>query len=391
MNNEFITRYYSGTGAVLIPSHGIFQIYEDKDGQIFTYQDLVKEALAWYDGLEVKPPAQTNNDVVTLFKNERLGEDLVTRDKIQPGDSYVTYETVIVKDTLTDSITQQPVEIEEEHDIPTIHTLDTIEKYLAFKEEGNPTDSIIKSYGTVRDLKPSEVTFDVSVNIPTENGESIPSFVSKNIFDTESVIMRYKYSLLAKGKLDETDKWYQALVSFSRKFGIKLTDSATMTKYLNAWTQRNTQLLDDGLIMESIFDEGYSIDGMIDFNIYFGDDTLINDIYKDVKDHYFNSNSEYVYNYKFKPAELVLPDIYQSTFTRSAHESLYEIKKQGAVYFENKIKEDYNLSGEETKEDIKLIVEGMESPVYIRYVSDLAGQKTVYPIKPGYTDNIVNK
>lgn len=49
MNNEFITRYYSGTGAVLVPSHGIIQLYDipQPNGTrlALTQLDLTKEAL----------------------------------------------------------------------------------------------------------------------------------------------------------------------------------------------------------------------------------------------------------------------------------------------------------------------------------------------------------
>ena len=50
MNNELITRYYAGTGAVLIPSHGIIQLYDipQPDGTIITVtqRDLMKDAFA---------------------------------------------------------------------------------------------------------------------------------------------------------------------------------------------------------------------------------------------------------------------------------------------------------------------------------------------------------
>ena len=54
MNNEFITRYYSGTGAILIPSHGIIQLFDIPVKDEFnkttgyrtvTQRDLTKEAL----------------------------------------------------------------------------------------------------------------------------------------------------------------------------------------------------------------------------------------------------------------------------------------------------------------------------------------------------------
>lgn len=49
MNDEFITRYYSGTGAVLLPSHGMVQVYDvlQPDGTtvVTTHADITKRAL----------------------------------------------------------------------------------------------------------------------------------------------------------------------------------------------------------------------------------------------------------------------------------------------------------------------------------------------------------
>jgi hypothetical protein len=49
INNDFITRHYSGTGAVLIPSHFIVQVYdilkEDNTYETITQKDLLVDAL----------------------------------------------------------------------------------------------------------------------------------------------------------------------------------------------------------------------------------------------------------------------------------------------------------------------------------------------------------
>jgi hypothetical protein len=68
MNNEFITRYYSGTGAILIPSHGVIQLYDvpNPDGtfRIATQDDLAKEALKNYDHIA---GFSTNEDIVNNY------------------------------------------------------------------------------------------------------------------------------------------------------------------------------------------------------------------------------------------------------------------------------------------------------------------------------------
>lgn len=77
MNNEFITRYYSGTGAILIPSHGIIQLYDvpNPDGtfRIATQDDLAKEALKNYDHIA---GFSTNEDIVNDYiKNLLVDQD----------------------------------------------------------------------------------------------------------------------------------------------------------------------------------------------------------------------------------------------------------------------------------------------------------------------------
>ena len=70
MNNEFITRYYSGTGAILIPSHGIIQMYDipQTDGtfKVVTQADLTKEALHWHSN-ELLKTAKNNKEVIDLY------------------------------------------------------------------------------------------------------------------------------------------------------------------------------------------------------------------------------------------------------------------------------------------------------------------------------------
>lgn len=60
MNDEFITRHYSGTGAILIPSHGIIQLYDliDKNGNKYTItqDELIQEALENYDSNKYLTP-----------------------------------------------------------------------------------------------------------------------------------------------------------------------------------------------------------------------------------------------------------------------------------------------------------------------------------------------
>lgn len=92
MNNEFITRYYCGTGAVLIPSHGIIQLYDipQTDGTVLTVsqKDLIKEALKNFDPSQYDPSILLSNElIVSTHINKLLLPLPTTWDKIQLGDT----------------------------------------------------------------------------------------------------------------------------------------------------------------------------------------------------------------------------------------------------------------------------------------------------------------
>jgi hypothetical protein len=126
------------------------------------------------------------------------------------------------------------------------------------------------------------------------------------------------------------------------------------------------------------------LDGKINFDLFFGIDKyseengryaigLLNNIFSDVQEHYKVNNSQSVENYKFKPAELILPDLYNSVFDRDKA-SLSEIKDKGSNYFKEKLDKLYNVSN--NKYDIKLELSNGNQPVYIKYVDKL-GASTV--------------
>lgn len=75
MNSDFITRYYTGLGAVLLPSHGIIQVYdvfENDKWSIATQEDLLKRAL-----LNSKNKYLTEDDKIIFgeSKNNTFVED----------------------------------------------------------------------------------------------------------------------------------------------------------------------------------------------------------------------------------------------------------------------------------------------------------------------------
>lgn len=357
MNNEFITRYYTGTGAVLIPSHGIIQLYDipvrNESGQVTGYRvatqsDLAKEALASFDAAK-NPNVTSNDQIIEEYINRLLPPEAITWDKIQMGD------TVLIDQEFTDYLTHADgvtiVETKEIRPVPI--TLSTPALYYQYKQYGKIP--VFKVNSKPRDLKPSNITFEV-------NGET------RNLFDLDSIKLRTKLGTTLSIQ-DEI-----ILSQLAKKFNINPTDYKAIGNILNKWTQRNLQLLDEKIVMRPISE--FTKNGIVDFDSYFGSDSLTDDIYSDVKEHYIQNNSAPVTNYKFYAAELVLGDIYQTRFSRDDVDSMYEITNKGPQYFADKLVNVFN--DDETKADIKLNVSTSDTPVYIRYVDQLPGvDKTI--------------
>lgn len=357
MNNEFISRYYSGIAAILNPSHNMIQVYEDVNGNVYSQEDISYEAIENYD----KSLNLTSDQIINNYINTKFKSVSVLAEEINPGDTVKVKE--IIKDYQTHAITGQSIELEEEVYID--YTLDTIEKYYEFKEK-NKGKLIEKVYNKPRDLKPSEITFKINNT-------------SFNLFDTDSIRLRYKLSKL-KDIYKNLEKNYQGvdlsnqieevinssddfiILSKLAKFNnIGYLDFNNIEKVLNSWTQRNLQLLDLGKIMIPVTKE-------TNFEEYFGNDNIIKDVFEDVKNHYLTNNSISITNYKFKPAELILPNIYKSNFDTKS-DSISKISKEGSNYFKNQLNKSFEE--DDFKADLKIILKEGNNPVYVRYSTSI--------------------
>lgn len=356
MNNEFITRYYSGTGAVLLPSHGMIQVYDipqtDGTTRVVTQADLAKEALQWYaaQNREVIP----NEEIIKNYIAQLLPPQETTWDKIKLGDTILI--TQVVKDYLTHADGVTAVEVEEEVEVPV--TLSTPDLYYQYKAN-KTNEPVIKVQHIARDLKPSEISY-------------IDNNLEKNLFDLDSVRLRFNLSNIIKPGNELTPDFI-ILKNFYNHFTQKDLSSELsidsektkkeLSQWLNRWTQRNLDLLNEERIINSV-------DENTDFSVLFKADTL-NETFKDARINYTNDNSHSISNYKFNAAELILGDIYESKFNRDFNDSVYDIKKQGSSYFFNKLEKDFQE--DHTIADIKLNLTNLDTPVYIKYVDVLPG------------------
>jgi hypothetical protein len=103
-------------------------------------------------------------------------------------------------------------------------------------------------------------------------------------------------------------------------------------------------------------------------------------IYDDVLSIYKGKKLSPISNYMFKPAEMILGNIYRSAFDMTENESMFQIKEEKDTYFLKKLQK--KLSPKETIDyDLRLDVEGLESPVYIRYTDKLPGHDISIPFR----------
>ena len=98
MNNEFITRYYRGIGAVLNPSHDIVKMFEDVNGNIIKQEDLAKIAFTDYKLNRIN----YKQNIVEIYDYDEMNHGLIADDinvvtktkkwRNDPSKSNTTYE-----------------------------------------------------------------------------------------------------------------------------------------------------------------------------------------------------------------------------------------------------------------------------------------------------------
>lgn len=353
LNNEFISRHYSGMGGVLIPSHGIFQVYDvyqpeivSESGEIIepakwvvkTKEDLYKEALDRHS-LEGRAPL-SNDQILENYINEVLPDYRTTVDKIELGDTVRLYGEII--------------------------TLDTAEKYYKFKDKykSNPSITAFKVISKARDLKPTLHTFSQNITLYDFNNEPYTWELTKNTFDLQPLRLLYKSSL---NILNEEET---AIINNLNNYLDSIGNPADTETFLRAWLQRDLELLEHGLVMRDISpDESFA-----DF---FKNDNVLRDVISDVIDSYTLDNMSIpIYNLSFRAAEISMGDIYKTKFGKEDLTSMAYIKSKGYKYFADKLNDLYDTT-DETEADIKIVTDDISTPIYIKFVNSNSGGNEV--------------
>lgn len=177
-------------------------------------------------------------------------------------------------------------------------------------------------------------------------GRYFQKFIKKNLFDLDSV--RIRYGMKDQDKMSKQDKLI--LDTFAQKFGLQQEDGKInrrkADKFLLEWTQRELAFLDKNLIIEPI----KMVNGKPDLDSYFGNDTLIDMGFIDAQKEY---KTRAVADVNFKGAELILSNIYKSTF--NAKDSITDIKRKGHLYFKESLDKLYKEE-DTTEADFKVVL-----------------------------------
>lgn len=304
LKTDFIKRKYPGIAAVLNPSYGMIQIYENEEGITYFHDDLLNmvEDSDYEEGSELLNISTVNKLLVSKVLNRMFGNKPISVSDIKPLDQ------LIIEGEL------EPVYLK---DISSYYEWKN--KLKDFKGE------ILKVYNKPRDLKPAEIEF-------VQNG------LKKNIFDNDPIRLTWSYdNILNSG--DTTSSDYLILTKLAEYFAEKegwttaniLELEVTLKMKLKLWNQRSFELLTLGLNYKS-FDE------VPDFNLLFGNDDFINKL--DLN----NLNIEYldqISDYNHKPAEIIMPKLYRSEFEigNDTHSKIYSLK---AEYFKDQLNQILN-------------------------------------------------
>lgn len=329
MNNEFIVRYYQGIGAVLNPSHKMIQLFEDNTGKVYMQDELAAEAFTWFSNLleEQKTLYKTNHEIITAYLTTSLKfqNKSVSLEEIAPGDQIIANGVSI--------------------------DLSSINNYYEFKLNP-PQGPYFKVLSKPRDLAPSRLTYTIGG-------------ITYNIFDSEPLKFKYILDLLEKGTISQVNKKHIKILDLlAEHWGIAKDEKyyTNMTRKLNQWNQRNLDLLENKMVMQSI--EKF-IEGGKTVAEYFGKDTLINKRLDEIIDHYKANNSVLVDSHTFKPAEMILGNMYKGTFDTGSDS--IETIRSNKDYFRNKLDNIYTRDN--TKADLKLVLKNGENPIFVKYVT----------------------
>ena len=316
LKTDFIKRKYPGIAAVLNPSYGMIQIYEDEEGNTYFADDilnLAEESDYQIENIHNLNISDVNKQILGNILSRKFANKLLSPEE---------FGTIKPLDRLIIESIENPGNIE------TVD-LKNIQDYYSFKSRLQTLGDTVRIYKVntkPRDLKPVEISF-VQNNVQT------------NIFDNDPIRLTWAYERyleqLKKGINPEGDDLIiiQNFISYSsQKDGFSVSNifdplvEGYVRSKLKLWNKRSFELLDLGLNFKKV-------DLSTNFNDLFGKDDFVSKL--DLLNYNLNYLDK-ITEYKHKPAEIIMPKIYRSEFDIK-NDSFNKILLQKEKYFYNKI------------------------------------------------------
>jgi hypothetical protein len=309
LKTDFIKRKYPGISAVLNPSHGMLQMFEDEEGNAYFYDDLL-ELVEERHFEDVGGDLHTQNTQAI----QRVIDEMFPTEVLSP-ENYGKIKPL-------DHIRITNPNAEKEEDRVRNYNLQDIEDYYFIKEyiknaEGL-TVEIIKN--KPRDLKPIETSFK-------------QAGITRNIFDNDPIRLTWAYTALLDGKVvsDEDVATLQNFADFFANkegfntFNIRDKEQKDfVNKKLNLWNKRSFELL-------ATKNNFLQVDSETNFSLLFGNDDFVSSL-----PEVYTGIIEPITDYVHKPAEIIMPKVYRSEFDIGT-DSFSKINSQKEQYFVSKL------------------------------------------------------
>lgn len=332
LKTDFIKRKYPGLAAVLNPSYGMVQVYEDGEGNTHFHDDLLESAdeSDYGDSLEniqeklddQNTPDQIKKDLKEQIKN--FNNPSFNNKKAIQNVINKKFPNILLKPEQYGMIKPLDfVRITDLEDNIKEYDLNDITEYykvknLVLNSEGIKVE-IIKD--RPRDLKPVEISF-------TQNG------TDKNIFDNDPIRLTWVYNTLlseginsiANSDLELLQAFADLFAAKSKKNLFKITDKSQkefILSKLSLWNKRSFDLLATGNNFVKATVENISI-------------LFSNDDFTSKLPTTYTGLIEPITNYIHKPAEIIMPKVYRSMFN-IGHDSFSKIESQKEAYFINQL------------------------------------------------------
>ena len=336
-NAEFIRRKFPGTSSVLRPSYGFMQIFEDKKGNKYMFDDLLKKFK--------NSGAKIEGDITELSRRDfniaRVAHLLENDPDF--SDDPISIRSIRPLDTIKLNI---PIEVQGiEYNAGDIISVKDYDQYYELKDILFSVEGvqISRVYTKPRDLKPVDITFNQVIN--EEN-------IERSIWDSEAFWFKWKLKTDKNFKDSFLYKQFKEYVLKVDPFSLQIIED-TIPEYVDRWIGRTFDLTKKGKTFKflseilpengNIFEQLFSMDnGKIDAFRYRFSDNYIN--FNEITD-YTHRNPENIHSNVFKnnfgfDRDMSIPEISEEIFNLDKNKLARSKKDPYDIVIQNSLSEE---------------------------------------------------